>query len=182
MAKTLFIIMPVAFVALLWLAAAVDIRNRRIPNIICFVGLAAWPIFFLVDPAKANLGHSLAVPSVIFVASFALWCLKVLGGGDVKLIAVTSLWSGPDASLLFLVTMAMAGGVLALLTLKFQDWEPLLADPQGSFMQRGLHHAINPLISEEPHGRLMLPYGIAIAIGGTISVLSRISFSNLEIF
>jgi prepilin peptidase CpaA len=65
----------------------------------------------------------------------------MLGGGDVKLLAASALWTGSAALLPFLTATALAGGLLAAVFLVFA--------------RRGGR-------------RVALPYGVAIAAGGLL--------------
>jgi prepilin peptidase CpaA len=70
-----------------------------------------------------------------------MFALRMMGGGDVKMIAALALWL-PFASLMTMLTvMALSGGIITLFLLARHRWRPNENKPQ-------------------------VPYGIAIAIGG----------------
>ena len=104
-----------AYCALLIAAAVFDTWKYIIPNrislglIVLFLTAAPFlpvPVDWLSHVGAA--GVVLAVGMVVFV-------LGGLGGGDVKLIAAVSLWTGFEHLLQFLVYASIAGGILALM-------------------------------------------------------------------
>jgi prepilin peptidase CpaA len=96
---------------------------------------------------------------VTFLAGIGLFAARALGGGDVKLLAAAALWAGPDHFTLFLLTTALAGGVLAMAALLWRRFAPLLA----------LWRQIAGL--DVLAARPVLPYGVAIAAGGVAVAL-----------
>ena len=86
-----------------------------------------------------------------------LFSFELVGGGDVKLLAATALWAGPDHMLVFLVGAAGAGGIVALVFLFRRIRVP------GDLWSI-------PDRTDDPSAALAtpMPYGIAIAFGGLI--------------
>jgi prepilin peptidase CpaA len=96
-------------------AAVYDVRYRRIPNWLTVLGvilgfalntfLWGWPGF----------RHSLIGFGIAFVSYLALYALRAMGAGDVKLMAaVGAIVGGPDWFGIFIVT-AIIGGIMALI-------------------------------------------------------------------
>jgi prepilin peptidase CpaA len=97
---------------------------------------------------------SLLAASAVFAACFALFAFNIMGGGDAKLLTATALWFGFDHSLIvFLITVAYAGGGVTLLFL-------LMRSQAHTAMAMGV-----PLPASMATAK-KVPYGIAIAIGG----------------
>ena len=73
------------------LAAAGDLRHLRISNRL-MLGLAA--VFLLTAPLLplAETGQRLLAASIVFALCFALFCGRVLAGGDVKMMALAMLF------------------------------------------------------------------------------------------
>ncbi|MGQ8774476.1 A24 family peptidase [Serratia sp. NA_112.1] len=86
------------------------IRNRNL----AFLILALCPMVFL-SGAQPNLILSAAV----LLIGFPLFLAKVLGAGDVKLIATLALACTTDVFYSFLLLTALLGGFLALIGLFF---------------------------------------------------------------
>jgi prepilin peptidase CpaA len=97
------------------LAAACDLRTRRIPNVLTFGAAGAGFAYHVLSGGVAALGHSAAgwlVGAAVFIVPFAL---RGLGGGDVKLLAALGAWVGPYDVLWLALYAGIAGGVMALI-------------------------------------------------------------------
>lgn len=134
-------------IALLW-AATTDLRRRQIDNWLnAGIALAA-PLFWWASGLTfwPNVAIQLGVALLAFAVLAGLFALRMMGGGDVKLLTALALWIEPSWFLKLLIVMAIAGG---LLTVLFGAWH---------VMRRHKH-------------RIQIPYGVAIA-GAGIWVLS----------
>lgn len=90
------ILLPlVPMIAMLAWAAAVDLRSRRIPNLLTFTlvitGLAQAVLFGV----PVGTGDALAGLGIGFALTFVLFVMGAMGGGDVKLLAGVGAWIGP---------------------------------------------------------------------------------------
>lgn len=106
-----------AFLWLLALAiACLDFRLRRVPNRLILFGLAAGLI-----PAACRgwgaLAASLAGFALGFVLLLPAFALGMVGGGDVKSLAVLGLYVGPGTLWVSFLVGAAAGGVVATVML-----------------------------------------------------------------
>jgi prepilin peptidase CpaA len=139
-------LLTLAAVGLLAAAAVTDGRSRRIPNLLplglALLGLARIAVELADGGGIAAPALDLAAAAAIFLAGAVAFRFRLLGGGDVKLIAAAALWLGAAALGPFLLVTALAGGALAL---GFLVWR---------LIGRG--------------GASGLPYGIAIAAGGIL--------------
>ena len=100
---------------------------------------------------------TLVLGRVIAAIGAGLFALGIMGGGDVKLFAVTALWAGGPFIVLLLVTTAAAGGILALW------WDRLLR----------FFSPTTPSL-KAANGRPAIPYGAAIAAGGLIVAVNLV--------
>ncbi len=137
-------------------AAAMDVLTMRIANTIS-IGLVV--AFFIVAaiagiPAQQMLVH-VGVSLAVLLANMLLFQLRLVGGGDAKLLATAALWIGYEQLIPFVVYVTIFGGVLALLILAYRR-APASALPLPEWASR-LH---NP--SEG------MPYGVAITAGALI--------------
>ncbi len=127
---------------LLW-AAVVDIKTRTIANRLNLAIALMAPLFWwamgvdLWPDAAIRVGVAMAV----FILLALLFQLGAMGGGDVKLAAALALWFAPGDTLLLIVLMSLAGGLLTLIVM--------------------IEHKIR-----KNEGRPEVPYGVAIAFGG----------------
>jgi len=76
-----------------------------------------------------------------FAVLAALFALRAMGGGDVKLLTALALWIAPLLFVKLIVIMALLGGVL---TIVFGAWH----------------------VMRRQRGKLAIPYGVAIAMAG----------------
>ncbi len=105
----------VPLLAMLLIAAVLDLRLRRIPNWLTLplmlAGLAqsctgAATVMPLASLLGLLLGGGLSLP---------MFVMGVRGGGDVKLLAAVGAWLGPQGVLLVYLVAAVAGMLLVLL-------------------------------------------------------------------
>lgn len=93
-------------------ACIVDVRTRRIPNVLTFgAAVSGFVIQSLVGGLDGALaaGGGWLVGALLFLPFFAL---GGMGGGDVKLVAALGAWLGPREVLWLAAYSAIAGGVL----------------------------------------------------------------------
>jgi prepilin peptidase CpaA len=133
----------IALAIALVFAAFTDIRRRQIDNWLNGAIALGAPLFWW--SSGLSLWPEVALQIGVAIAAFALlaglFALKMMGGGDVKLLTALALWVPWEIFLQLLMVMALAGGVL---TIVMAGW-----------------HAIR-----RNRERLAIPYGVAIAFGG----------------
>lgn len=177
-----------SLVALLALAALIDVRERRIPNWLTGGVAALYPLYVLASPMPIAWLGALAVAAAVFLFGLVLFARQLIGGGDVKLIAAVTLWTGLDHLALFALITSLAGGGLALGSLWYRRWHGVIdahmAALGWNFAPAGTRHAGGAAseasertasTSTEP-APLTLPYGVAIAAGGLAVVAQLIKF------
>lgn len=154
-------VLGLAALTLLW-AAGSDLARFRIPNLASLCLLLLFPLFIATAPAPVPWEKHLLIFAVVFTLGYALYAKRLAGAGDIKLLAVLSLWSGPSFWFPFLCITAFAGGLLSLVF-------GLLAY---------LRHRASK--SEEPLAlaKTPIPYGVAIAVGG-LCALAFLSHPDL---
>jgi len=160
------------FVSLLIVAALTDLRERRIPNWLPAGIVILYPVQVMASPDPVAWLPALAVAATVFAAGALLFARQLLGGGDVKLMTAVALWAGLGQLSLFAVVTSLAGGALAMATLFYQRWAPMLLAHLAAFGLepggRATARAEGKTVHDEP---LTLPYGIAIAAGGIVVAL-----------
>lgn len=139
---------------LMLLVCVFDARNYIIPNWLVGLVIIPYPALLILSPTAVDWPMALAAFVGSFVIGFILFSSKVMGGGDVKLLAACCLWTGTKVLALFLLYTSALGGILALLL--------LLGRPVVNFYAARL-------CPEKTLPRLFrhgepVPYGIAIAI------------------
>jgi prepilin peptidase CpaA len=147
----------VAFALLLLAAAWQDVRTMRIPNrlSIAIVGVfviwAAAGVILGRLPAM-DLAFAVVFGAIVFIVGALAFAAGAFGGGDVKLLAASSLFAGPTLLPDLLLVMAVVGGVMGCAIVSGIQIGPAPA-PGGAI----------PVTSRL---RASLPYGPAIAAGG----------------
>lgn len=138
--------------ALLLSAGIEDAQTREISNRKCLAILVAAPFWWWANGVAIWPGA--AIQLGLAAAAFALFALAfhigMMGGGDVKLIAVLALWLPPGAFASMLVVMSLAGGVVTLAMLAERRWR-----------DRG---------SAGGAASIEVPYGVAIAVAGLLAI------------
>jgi prepilin peptidase CpaA len=136
-------------------AAIVDLRTRRIPNLLT---LSAATVGVVLNVSR--IGGAGAVTSgaglLIGLAAFLPFYLAGgFGAGDVKAMAAVGAFLGPKGALLAATCTLLVGGLGALVVLAGLRWKS--ARREGGWRLRDA-------------GRYRFPYGLAIACGTTLSL------------
>ncbi|HEX6978903.1 MAG TPA: prepilin peptidase [Alphaproteobacteria bacterium] len=148
-------ILPALIATLVAAAAAYDAATRRIPNpITAALALAAVVQLFLSGAPLAEIGWHLAVGAAVFAGGAVFFCLRWIGGGDVKLLAATALLAGPGLILPHLLITSLAGGAVALALVLARTMAPALA----WILPARLAPLVPALAMKDG-----VPYGVAIA-------------------
>jgi len=102
-------------IALLWVIVT-DLRSRTISNKLTLTIAAGAPLYWLSLglPAWPGIAFQLGLALAVFAVCCALFALRQMGGGDVKLLTALALWIPPSHFTLLLVAMAMLGWVLTM--------------------------------------------------------------------
>jgi prepilin peptidase CpaA len=147
------------YVFLLVLAALGDICSLRIPNWLTGALAIAFPLAALMVRHRVDWPSHAAAGLGVLVAAAVLFYLRLIGGGDAKLLAVTALWVGLGGVPAFLLLVALMGGVLALALLLLR--QPLLQVMLLATVRR------LPAITQQD---MPIPYGVAIALAGILMI------------
>lgn len=138
---------------ILFCVAVSDVMDRRIPNAAVAAVIGLFALWTLAD-GGASLVPGLAAAAIGFGVGFALYAMRVMGAGDVKLFAAVALFTGLAYLHIFALATVLAGGALAVVSLAARPRRAL-----AIFMLRGK--------ADDGRG---VPYGVAIAVGGLICV------------
>ncbi|NBC33820.1 MAG: peptidase [Alphaproteobacteria bacterium] len=142
-------------VGLLAWGAVSDLLTLTIPNRVSVAIIALYPAWvFAMWPAVDPL-LGLACGLGVLAVSFALFCLKIFGGGDAKFLSAICLWAGPHHLGAVLLTTAVAGGLLAIIVLAYLT----VRNREFTIVSHALANC--QTMAREP-----TPYGIAIGLGG----------------
>ena len=139
---------------LLLLAAVEDAWRMRISNVTILAILAGAVVAAMLAGPTFALWQNLALFAGLLALGTPLFALGKVGGGDVKLIAVSGAWFDLRGGLLMLICVLIAGGALALLILALRtfDWS------------ENVRRRIRLLKASSG-----IPYGVAIAAGSMLA-------------
>lgn len=153
------------FPALLAIAAVGDLLTFRIPNWISISLVLLFALSAVLGglPIYAIALH-VAVGLALLIVGMALFAMGVAGGGDAKLLGAAGLWMGWGALPAYLVSTALAGGLLALCILSFRKLP--LDDARLAGWARRLHGKNEGV-----------PYGIALALGALVAFPQTVWFA-----
>ncbi|MEA4855184.1 MAG: A24 family peptidase [Solidesulfovibrio sp.] len=157
-------ILSFALTALACLAAAVaDLRTRRIPNRITFPAMALLLAVHGAFSGLAGLGDSALGLAGGFLIFLIPHMLKVLGAGDVKLMAVVGAGLGAGAVVTAVLFTSVAGGLQFLLWLAWlrlagragpKGWRPCY----GPAIAAGALAAMALRLAGQPYLTFRLPW------------------------
>jgi prepilin peptidase CpaA len=159
----------ISVAALVLAAAATDFRSRRIPNWLTLSGVCAGFLLHGIAAGLAGIETSLMGMFLAFGIYLALYCLRAMGAGDVKLMAAVGAIVGPANWMVVFVASALAGGVLAGLMM---IWKGRVRQTlwNTAFIVNELVHFRPPYrrrsdLDVKDARALNMPYGVAIAAG-----------------
>jgi prepilin peptidase CpaA len=111
-------VVPWAVVGLASCAAAtVDLRSRRIPNLLTGPLLLAGLIYAALPiPGSPGLGNALVGLAFAGLPFFLLWMVRGSGAGDAKLMFGVGAWLAWPAALPATLSIAICGGILSVLS------------------------------------------------------------------
>lgn len=132
----------IALAIALLFAAFTDIRSRTIHNWLNIAIAAGAPLFWWSSGLSLWPDVAIQLGCTILAFGFfaGLFALRMMGGGDVKLLTALALWIEPVTFLQLLMVMAISGGVLTIVM--------------------GAWH-----VMRRQKDKLAIPYGVAIAFG-----------------
>ena len=149
--SALFLIFPAA----LAFAGCMDLFTMTIPNRVSLVLIAAFVLILPFAPMGWHgLANHLGAGALMLVVGIGLFSLRLLGGGDAKLLACIALWFGFEFLLEYLTLAAICGGVLSIAILAFRG-VTLPAWFYGQAWAMRLHNKTGGI-----------PYGVALAAAG----------------
>lgn len=127
------------------LAASIsDISRRIIPNEVSLVLVLGFVLHALVELSISEaMGNVLLGGLVLMLATLLYWG-RLLGGGDVKLLAACSLWTGWNGLAALLLATALLGGGIAVILVAWSRCRRWLSGPAAA-------------------PAMTVPYGVAIA-------------------
>jgi len=156
-------------------AAVSDVRRRRIPNWLTLGGIAAGLLTRTASDGWHGLAQALCGMLLAFGAYLALYSLRAMGAGDVKLMAAVGTITGPTEWLYVFAASALVNAVFALaLTIGKRRLRETLWNTGCIFYE--LMHFRPPYrrrshLEVRDKRALTMPHAVAIAAGVAVSLL-----------
>lgn len=144
-------------------AALSDLLTMTIANRVTLVLLATFAIVApLTGMDLATYGMHFAAGAMVLAATFVLFAMGGVGGGDAKLVSAVAVWCGFGMPLVeYLIYSALLGGWITMAIILWRgSFVAEMAGGRFEFLDR---------ISRKDAG---VPYGIALGIAGLIAAPS----------
>ena len=135
-----------------------DLTTMKIPNWISGVlVLGFFPAALAVGLAPMAVALHVGIAAAALFVGMGLFAMRVIGGGDAKLMTAACLWLGLSGSGMFMLWTGLAGGAfcLVLIYARAQVRPYVAGGPQW------VHQLLQP--------KADIPYGVAIAIGALMA-------------
>jgi len=166
-------------IGMLVMAAVIDCRTMRIPNWLTVSGMA-WGLMVNATHATsigAGLVHSALGLATGLVLLLPLYLIRVLGAGDVKLMAMVGAFVGAVAVFKATLVVFVVGGVFAL---AWAAWNRHLLRMTANVAATAQSMAFAAMAGGRPTPTLAgrasvgkLPYGLSIAVGTIAWLVAR---------
>jgi len=151
----------------------VDIRTRRIPNVLSGGVAVAGIVLNVLFAGWCGLSHSLVGAVAGAAVLFVPFALGGIGGGDVKMAAAVGALLGPSLVLAMLAIGMMTGGVITMAQLALLGrLREKLASTGWMMAAAASTRSLAPLKMPASDPRAVsLPYSVPLGIG-TVAVLA----------
>ena len=113
--------------ATLFYVALTDLKHYKIRNEVILVLTALFFLHVVLSGRWTVLHWNLGFAALLFLIMLYFYSMKLMGGGDLKLLTVALLWVGPFCALPFALFLLLFAGV-HILAVKFKLAKAQLAD------------------------------------------------------
>lgn len=160
------------------IAAYTDIKTRRVPNVLAAAVLAIGLTLHALDGWQ-SVAISIGLCLSVFGAGTALFALKLIGGGDVKLLAAASAALGwPDTAAFLLYTIIAGGALGVAIAIARGRLRAMLCNLKSMLFPvlSGMHPAAVPsAVGTMPYAVAIFAGAAVLTIGTTLGFHLRIS-------
>ena len=127
----------ILLVAVYLLAVICDIKENVIPNSLILAGMA-----MCILTGNADFKRLVTVPAVLIIL-IPLWKLGAFGGGDIKLVAMSSMILGPQKCLNAFVYALFWAALISLILVAIQKIDPQKGFVKREFVKSSTFHIIH---------------------------------------
>ena len=157
------------------IAAVFDVRTRRIPNALV-IALFAVGLAVNAVAGIANAGIDVAVTLAVLVLGTVAFSLRLIGGGDIKLLAAACGALGFPACAVLLAFTFLCGGVIALaMSFARGTARTTLQNVRGLVMPMFAGVRPTPL-----KAGTSMPYALAICAGALLTFVTNGALPHLR--
>lgn len=117
--------------ALLFYVAFTDLKQYKIRNELILILTALFFLHAILANRWTDLPWNLGFAAILFAIMLYPYSMKMMGGGDLKLLTVAILWVGPFCALPFALFLLLFAGIHAL-AVKFNLVEGKMVGKQKS--------------------------------------------------
>lgn len=158
---------------MLAVAFVTDITKQKIPNWLTVTGAISGLIFHLATTGWNGLAFSAAGLACGFAPMLALYVLRAVGAGDVKLFAALGAFTGAVFSLYAMAASLICAGLIALFVLLWRsDGVQRLTHAGFLLIQLAAFRKLSVLKSDPASdGRLRFPFMWAVLPGVIITII-----------
>ena len=132
------------YVSLLVIISFIDLDHMIIPNslngIIGITGIIFMLMGWTVSIKQGILGSVIGGGVLLLLGYFSLWFLKKegMGGGDIKLVAVSGFYLGLDRMIMALILTGYIAGIVLVILLVMRKLNRNQVIPFGPFLSTGM--------------------------------------------
>lgn len=157
------------------LAAWTDWNAWRIPNKLLAASLASALMLAAFAPFSIGIGDALLGGLIGLIAFLPVYLLRGMGAGDVKLMAVVGVWTGPWQAFNTILVSALIGGAWAVLLWDMnRGGVTLWLKAKYAGLPRSSASSKDTCLGSsrirEQVDRQKIPYGVVIAIGTWLTI------------
>ena len=144
------------FLAILLLAAFLDLLTKKVPNILILPSLLLALLLAYINGGEALLVNSILGVCVGFLVLLYPYTKSLIGAGDVKLMAVVGAFLGPKLVLLAVLYTSIFGGLIVLIYLAYKG-----------LLTESFHRVMSLQFSSA-----RIPYACAISAGSCFTLFN----------
>ena len=165
--------------ALLTIASITDYRTYKIPNWLTAGGIIFGLVYSVFVPFSRDFGFLWALGGMMlgFIVMLPCYVLRIMGAGDVKLMAMVGAFLGVDDCFLAIIYSFIVGGIAALGFALFNKAMTRMLQNVKDITQAMMFSVVGGfkpdmrITASQSVGKM--PYGICISVGTVGYVVAR---------